>query len=86
MSEEFDVYDKYILHCKNDQVNHPSHYQCDGFEVIDIIEKFELGFNLGNVIKYILRSDKKDDTIQDLEKAIWYLKREIEKLRSKKVN
>ena len=38
-----------------------------------------MGFNLGNVIKYVWRCDLKDDLIEDLEKAAWYLKREIEK-------
>ena len=64
-----------------DQVNHPGHYKSkSGMEAIDIIEAFELNFNLGNVIKYILRSDKKHDTpIGDLKKAKWYLEREIGK-------
>ena len=61
-----------------EQVDHPDHYQGNKFEVIDIIEDFELGFRLGNSIKYILRSNKKDDYCEDLKKAIWYLQREIE--------
>jgi len=48
--------------------------------VIDIIEDFNLNFSLGNAIKYILRSDKKENRIQDLKKAVWYLNHEIEKL------
>jgi hypothetical protein len=62
-----------------DKVNHPSHYKGNKFEVIDIIEDFELGFSLGNAIKYILRAGDKDPTkyVEDLEKAIWYIKREI---------
>lgn len=60
-------------------VDHPSHYQSDKFEVIDIIEAFNLGFNLGNAVKYILRAGKKDNFTQDLEKAMWYLNREINK-------
>lgn len=63
-----------------DIINNPSHYQGNNFEVIDIIEDFNLGFNLGNVLKYILRSDKKENRIQDLEKAMWYLNREIENI------
>lgn len=59
-------------------VNHPDHYQGNKFEVIDIIEDFDLNFSLGSAIKYILRAGKKDDRKQDLEKAIWYLKRELE--------
>lgn len=61
-----------------DLVNHPPHYQGKKFESIDIIEDFDLNFCLGNAIKYILRCDKKGSKKQDLEKAIWYLKREIE--------
>lgn len=60
-----------------EMVNHPDHYQGNKFEVIDIIEDYELGFHLGNAIKYILRADKKGNTKQDLEKAIWYIQREI---------
>lgn len=59
-------------------VNHPDHYQGQEYEVIDIIEDYNLNFNLGNVIKYTLRAGKKDDRNQDLEKAIWYLQREVE--------
>lgn len=59
-------------------VDHPSHYQTkNGLEVIDVIESFDLGFNLGNVVKYVLRCGKKDLDIQELEKAKWYLEREI---------
>lgn len=65
------------LHPIPDHVNHPNHYQGKTFEVIDIIEDYELNFNLGNAIKYILRCDKKENKMQDIEKAIWYLQREI---------
>lgn len=58
-------------------VNHPDHYQGNSIEVIDVIEDFQLGFNLGNAIKYILRAGKKGNKLQDLKKAIWYLEREI---------
>lgn len=61
-----------------DKIYSPEHYQSKaGLEVIDVIEAFELNFNLGNVIKYILRAGKKDDHCQDLKKALWYLRREI---------
>ena len=63
---------------KGPMVNHPKHYQGNNFEVIDIIEDFNLNFSLGSAIKYILRAGKKDDRNQDLEKAIWYLQRELE--------
>lgn len=59
-------------------VDHPAHYQSkSGIEAIDVIEAFDLGFNLGNVVKYILRCGKKDADVQELEKAKWYLEREI---------
>ena len=64
---------------KNNLVNNPSHYNKNGIEVIDVIEAYNLNFRLGNVIKYILRSDLKGNKKQDLEKALWYLKREVEK-------
>jgi hypothetical protein len=63
---------------KPDPVNHPAHYKYGGIETIDFIEAKELGYNLGNVVKYITRSDHKGNRKQDLEKALWYLKRELE--------
>ena len=62
-----------------DPVNHPAHYQANGIEVIDIIENFDLNFNLGNTVKYVLRAGKKGNKKEDLEKAVWYLNRELEK-------
>ena len=64
----------------DDLVNRPLHYRGKKYEAIDIIEDYELWFHLGNVIKYVLRSCKKFETIRDLRKAIWYLERYIEKL------
>lgn len=63
-----------------EMVNHPEHYKGNRFEVIDIIEDYQLSFHLGNAIKYILRAGKKDSAEQDLNKAIWYIKRHIENL------
>lgn len=65
-----------------DKVNHPSHYNTGKIEVIDYIEDQELGFHLGNVIKYISRAGKKDPGAkkEDLEKAKWYLERYINTL------
>ena len=60
-----------------DMVNHPKHYNVKGFEVIDIIDAFNLNFNMGNALKYLLRADRKGNKVQDLQKAIWYLQREI---------
>ena len=63
-------------------VDHPPHYGGaeNTYEAIKVIEAWELGFNLGNVIKYISRAGKKGSRIDDLKKAQWYLTREIEKL------
>ncbi len=64
-----------------EMVNHPAHYQGTKTEVIDIIEDYNLGFSLGNAIKYILRADKKGNKKQDLEKALWYINRELSKFK-----
>ena len=66
-----------MIEPKHDPVNHPAHYKYGGIETIDFIEAKELGYNLGNVVKYITRSDHKGNRKQDLEKALWYLKREL---------
>lgn len=63
----------------SDAVNHPSHYNVGGIEVIDAIEAWKLGFCLGNVVKYVARADHKRSPVEDLEKARWYLDREIER-------
>ena len=68
-----------------EQVNHPSHYN-QGIEPIDIIESWDLNFSLGNAIKYILRSPYKGKQIEDLEKARWYLEREISRLKDKETH
>jgi len=62
-----------------DNVNHPPHYKVGGIETIDFIEAKELGYNLGNVIKYISRASHKHSYAEDLKKARWYLDREIMK-------
>ena len=64
----------------NKNVSHPSHYN-QGIEAIDIIESWDLNFSLGNAIKYILRSPYKGKQIEDLEKARWYIDREINRLK-----
>ena len=66
-----------------DVVNHPNHYTSGKIEVIDFIDDQNLDFEKGNAVKYIARAGKKypDKEIEDLEKAIWYLNREIKKLR-----
>lgn len=62
-------------------VNHPSHYNKGKYEVIDVIDDWKLGFNLGNAIKYIARAEHKGKTLEDLEKAKWYVNREIERIK-----
>lgn len=63
-----------------DQVNHPKHYTFGKYEVIDVIEDWRLSYHLGNAVKYIARAGRKTkDPKQDLEKAIWYLCRELER-------
>ena len=63
----------------NDLVNQPPHYKTGGVETLDFIEAKDLNYRLGNVIKYVSRAGKKDgsDPVQDLEKAAFYLNREI---------
>ena len=60
-----------------DLVNSPPHYRVGGIETIDFIEAKNLNYNLGNAVKYITRADHKDNRVQDLEKARWYIEREI---------
>ncbi len=66
-------------------VNHPAHYggADNPYEAIKVIESWELGFCLGNTVKYISRAGKKGERIEDLKKARWYLDREIARLELK---
>lgn len=70
---------KFPVSTPGQAVHHPGHYTFGRFEVIDVIEDWGLGFNLGNAVKYIARAGRKDParTIEDLLKARWYLDREI---------
>jgi len=64
---------------RRDAIN-PPHYQGrGGLQGIDVVEAFELGFHLGNALKYILRCGKKPgaDPVEDLKKARWMIDREI---------
>ena len=65
-----------------EMVEHPSHYggADNPYEAIKVVEAWGLGFHLGNTVKYISRAGKKDNLLQDLKKALWYLNREIENL------
>jgi hypothetical protein len=68
---------------KADMVNHPPHYTShpSGVECIQITE--HMGFNLGNALKYIWRADLKGSAVEDLEKAVFYINRELVKRRTK---
>jgi hypothetical protein len=61
---------------KNPQA-HPKHYNVGKYEVIAVIEDWKLGFNLGNVVKYVARADHKGAASSDLYKALFYLNREL---------
>jgi hypothetical protein len=67
-----------------EMVNHPNHYggEDNVYEAIKVIDAWGLDndFYLGNAVKYLSRAGKKDDTVQDLKKAIWYIEKKIEKL------
>ena len=70
-----------------ESVNHPKHYggKENPYEAIKVIEAWELGFCLGNVVKYLSRAGKKDPAkeLEDLKKAQWYLARQIHFLENK---
>jgi hypothetical protein len=65
----------------HDMINHPPHYKAhpSGIECIQITE--HMNFNLGNAVKYLWRCEEKGNPIQDLEKAKWYIQREIDRLK-----
>ena len=67
---------------KPDLIDHPPHYNFSAIEPIDVIEAWELGFNDGQVIKYLARAGRKDGegTLKDKRKALWYLTREISRM------
>ena len=71
--------DMLMLTMQKETVNHPSHYN-QGIEAIDVIESWGLNFSLGNAIKYILRAPHKGKELEDLNKAKWYIEREIKRL------
>jgi len=67
----------------SEAINHPKHYNShpSGIEAIVICR--EMGFSLGNVIKYVMRAPFKGSELEDLKKARWYLDDEISRLESK---
>ena len=68
---------------ENNAIDHPSHYTDGNIEVIDFIEDKKFNYHRGNAIKYISRAGKKNNEIEDIQKAIWYLKRDIERMKTK---
>jgi hypothetical protein len=70
----------------HDQVNNPKHYTShpSGIECLEITR--HMGFNLGNVMKYVWRADLKGKDIEDLEKAAFYLRDEIELRKKQTIN
>jgi len=66
----------------SNNIEHPKHYNMGKVEAIDVIEDWNLGFCLGNTVKYIARAGHKDPSakIEDLKKARWYLDRYIQTL------
>lgn len=79
-----------LVHERREAVNHPDHYggADNPYEVIKIINAHDLNFDLGCVVKYVLRAGKKDDDkeVEDLEKAAWYLRDEIKKAKERARN
>lgn len=71
---------------EHDNVNHPQHYTDGNIEVLDFIEDKKLNFHRGNAVKYICRAGKKskETEIEDLQKAVFYLNREIKNLKNHK--
>lgn len=82
MSNEQDTLKPPTVYNANDPVNHPEHYTShpSGIECIDVTRW--MNFNLGNAVKYIWRSGLKDQSEQDLRKAIWYLENEIDRIKN----
>jgi len=75
------VEQKNTMTITHDSVNHPSHYTAyKGLEVIDLTE--QMNFNRGNAVKYIARAGLKnsDTEVEDLQKALWYIQREIDRI------
>jgi len=70
---------------EKEMVNHPTHYggEENPYEAIKVIDAWELGFSLGNAVKYISRTGKKnkEKEIEDLEKAVWYIQHHIKTLK-----
>ena len=66
----------------NETIDHPEYYRRNGLEAIDVIERHNLNFNLGSVVKYLWRMGLKygESMGKDISKAYWYLDREVKRL------
>lgn len=71
--------EKNLADIKSDSVSHPCYYNSGNIEVIDFIEDQKLNYHLGSALAYICRAGKKDPskTVEDLQKAVWYINRFI---------
>ena len=79
------LYNEYIVNSNTSEivkeVNHPEHYTQGEIECIDYIEDKDMNYRIGNAIKYLTRYRDKGTPVKDLEKAIWYINREIDKIK-----
>lgn len=90
-SKEFLIYDNqfdymvehYVPEFKQTTTTSEVKHYAGSVEPIDLIESQQLNFNRGNIIKYVSRAGKKDSERDDLQKALWYLEREIGNLDEK---
>ncbi len=81
-NDEYDIsITKHDYFLSKSNVDHPQHYHPGQYEAIKVIDAWELDFYLGNALKYISRAGlkDKDKEIEDLQKAIWYIQKFIEK-------
>lgn len=77
---EDEAYDGYYGGSEDyvESVHSPKHYTAGKYEVIDVIEDWDLNFRLANTVKYVARHKHKGKPLEDLKKALWYLQREID--------
>lgn len=69
-----------------DAIEKPAHYNQSSIQPVDVIENWRLGYHLGNVVKYVCRHQYKNNPVEDLKKASWYLEREIKRLEREEQN
>lgn len=69
---------------ESDVIHHPAHYCYSKYEPKDVIRAWGLNFNLGSAVKYIARAGRKDDIVQELEKAKQFIDFEIEAIKAER--